>query len=92
MPDSYMISITQVEKRLRAIKTTEASNPDDFPNWVSRVFADSLNEPVSISSLFNNRLCQGHVPQVWESANVGPLAKDPSPSMLEKHINSEAAW
>ncbi len=37
-------------------------------------------------ALFNSSLREGDVPQIWKSADVRPLAKVPSPSILEKHL------
>ena len=84
MPDEYVISTSQVEKQMRAIKTSKASGPDDIPNWILKEFAECLSGPVC--ALFNSSLRQGHVPQVWKSAIICPLAKVPSPSAIEKHL------
>ena len=83
VPDRCVISTCQVEE-LRAIKTSKASGPDGIPNWVLRDFAECLSGPVC--ALFNSSLRQGFVPQIWKSADVCPLAKVPSPSVLEKHL------
>ena len=69
---------------MRTIKTSKASGPDDIPNWILKEFAECLSGPVC--ALFNSSLCQGHVPQVRKSAIICPLAKVPSPSAIEKHL------
>ena len=57
---------------------------DDIPNWILKEFSECLSSPVCAP--FNSSLRQGHVPQVWKSAIICPLAKVPSPSAVEKHL------
>ena len=83
MPDKYVISTSQVEKQMRAIKTSKARGSDDIPDWILKEFAECLSGP--LFALFNSSLRQGHVPQVWKSA-ICPLTKVPSPSAIEKHL------
>ena len=85
MPDKYVISTSQVEKQMHAIKiSNKASSPDDTPNWILKDFAECVSDPVC--ALFNSSICQGHMLQMWKSAVVCPLAKVPSLSAIEKHL------
>ena len=84
MPDKYVISTSQAKRQMPAIKTSKASDPDDTANWIMKEFAECLSG--SVCAFFDSSLRQGHVPQMWKSAVVCPLAKVPSPSVIEKHL------
>ena len=43
------VTIEYVEKRLRTIKESKASGPDDIPNWFLKTFSHLLDRRTSIS-------------------------------------------
>jgi len=45
--DRYIISVTDVERELRKVRTDKAVGPDRIPNWVLHDCAGFLSQPVS---------------------------------------------
>ena len=83
-PDEYIISPEAVERSLLAIKERKSCGPDEIPNWVLKNFAPILCRPVC--SIFNSSISQGHVPSLWECANVLPLSKVPQPRSIDSDL------
>ena len=73
VPDEFLISISDVKRRLSNINVWKAPGPDQLPNWVLRDMADWLAGPVHAS--FNASLREGLVPSRWKQANVIPVPK-----------------
>ena len=83
-PETYTISVDEVERNLSRIKKNKAPGPDGIDAWILRDLAPLLAKPVA--ALFNSSLRDGHVPAVWKSANVCPLPKKHPPKAIEKDI------
>ena len=74
------------------------SQQDDFTNGSSPSVPD--NRIISVAdvqtklnagpacALFISSMREGYLPPIWKSANIFPLAKLNSPSILEKHIRT----
>ena len=84
VPDNRIISVADVQTKLNKINIKKATGPDNIPDWILRDGACSLAGPTC--ALFNSSMREEYVPQIWESANIFPLAKVNPPSILEKHI------
>ncbi|XP_028414247.1 uncharacterized protein LOC114537304 [Dendronephthya gigantea] len=62
-----------VARKLRAIKISRASGPDNLPNWVLKTFSDIIASP--ITDILNTSFTECRVPNVWKLADVCPLPK-----------------
>ncbi|CAB4005134.1 Hypothetical predicted protein [Paramuricea clavata] len=58
------VSETTVERLLRAISVSKASDPDELPNWAP-----------AITDIFNASFRECKVPRVWKIADVPPVPK-----------------
>ena len=73
LPNEFVISVSDVERRLSNINIWKAPGPDQLPNWVLRDMAELLAGPVC--AIFNASLREGHFPSLWKKANVIPVPK-----------------
>ena len=89
VPDEYIISSEAVELAVSVINEHKSVGPDKIPNWVLKDCASIISNPVcSIfnSSIFNSSIREGHVPKLWKSAEVLPLAKTPQPQSIDSNL------
>ena len=84
VPAQYIISVDEVEQHLRSLNIHKAPGPDALPTWILRDFSTVLAGPVA--AIYNSSLREGHVPEVWRSAFVSPLAKKHPPEQVEKDL------
>lgn len=73
-----MTSPDEVKSVLETLKIGKASGPDYINNYVLKMCAAELSEP--LSKLFNYSLSQSKVPKIWKEANVTPVFKKDDPS------------
>ncbi len=73
VPDRYIISVEQVERRLTKINTSKAVGPDAIPNWLLKDLAPWLASPVC--AIWNSSLRESYLPDIWKSGDVCPLPK-----------------
>ena len=73
--DDEPITVTEelVEKKLRAISTSQASGPDELPNWVLKEYSDILAAPITV--IMNSSVVECRVPCVWKIVDVPPIPK-----------------
>ena len=79
VPDEYIISSEAVEVALSVINERKSVEPDKILTWVLKDCASIISTPVC--SIFNSSIREGHVPKLWKSAEVLPLAKTPQPQL-----------
>ncbi|MCU7801408.1 MAG: hypothetical protein KZQ70_15085, partial [gamma proteobacterium symbiont of Lucinoma myriamae] len=68
---------------METLKTGKASGPDCINNYVLKICAAQLSEP--LSKLFNSSLTQSKVPYIWKEANVTPVFKKDDPSKCKNY-------
>ena len=59
VPNTYIISITEVEHVLMKTDTTKSPGPDGIPNWILRDLAGLISKP--ICCIFNSSIREGSV-------------------------------
>ena len=79
---SIVTSAEEVKSILETLKIGKASGPDSINNYVLKMCAVELSEP--LSKLFNCSLSQAKVPITWKEANVTPVFKKDDPIQLLK--------
>ena len=84
VPDEYIISSEAVEHALSVINERKSVGPDKIPNWVIKDCASIISNPVC--SIFNSSIREGHVPKLWKSAEVLPLAKTAQPQSIDSDL------
>lgn len=84
LSSKYIVSVSDVERKLFNIKVNKSMGPDQIPNWVYHDFAGVLSKP--IAAIFNSSFSEGYIPSIWKSANVVPLPKVQPPQKLEKDL------
>ena len=84
VPDEYIISSEAVELALSVINERKSVGLDKIPNWVIKDCAPIISNPVC--SIFNSSIREGHVPKLWKSAEVLPLAKTPQPQSIDSDL------
>lgn len=84
VPAKYVVSVSEVEKRLMSIKIHKSPGPDSVPNWILRDFAPVLSGP--IASIVNSSIRESHVPQLWKSADTLPMPKISPPKIINKDL------
>ena len=77
---SIVTSAEEVKSILETLKIGKASGPDCINNYVLKMCAVELSEP--LSKLFNCSLSQAKVPITWKEANVTPVFKKDDPLQL----------
>ena len=73
----------EVKSVLETLKIGKASGPDYINNYMLKMCAAELSEP--LSKLFNFSLSQSKVSKVWKEANVTPIFKKATLPMAKKH-------
>ncbi len=73
VPDQYIISLQEVEKKLMDTNVQKAIGPDYIPNWVLRDLAGLISKPVCC--IMNSSIREGLCPTMWKSANVCSIPK-----------------
>ena len=73
IPDEYTINQEAVEFDLAAIQERTSVGPDEIHNWLLKIYAPVINNPVC--SIFNSSIREGYVPSLWKCADVLPLGK-----------------
>jgi hypothetical protein len=84
VPDNYIISLDQTIQTLVKVKSNKAVGPDQIPNWILKTCAKNIAP--AICSIWNASIAQSHLPQVWKSADICPLAKVTPPTKIDKHL------
>ena len=84
IPDCYLVSVSDMEKRLLSLKVNKSTGPDDIPAWVLRDFSHLLAGP--LASILNDSLREGVLPSVWKTANTIPLPKVLPPKSISTDI------
>ena len=82
-----MTSPDEVKSVLETLKIGNASGPDYINNYVLKMCAAELSEP--LSKLFNYSLSQSKVPKIWKEANVTPVFKKDDPSDYRNYLPFE---
>ena len=76
--------MTQREYWCPWIPAKQASGLNGIPTWILKEYASLLCGPVCW--LFNSILRNGYVQDLRKPAEVCPIPKVPSPSLIEKHL------
>ncbi len=84
VPEKYIISPEDVEKKLLKLNTRKDMGPDYIPNWILLNSAHLLSDP--ISSVFNSSIRESLVPDIWKLADVVNLAKATPVKLLDKDL------
>ena len=84
VPDHYLVSIEDMEKRLSSLKVHKSTGPDDVPAWVLRDFAHCLAGP--LASIANDSIREGSLPSEWKTANTIPLPKVQPPKSIQTDL------
>ena len=78
------IPVIDVPDALPVNNERKSVGPDKIPNWVLKDCASIISNPVC--SIFNSSIRKGHVPKLWKSAEVLPLAKTPQPQPIDPDL------
>jgi len=84
VPDEFIISLADVERKLSRVKVHKAPGPDGLPNWLLRDFSCHLAGPVC--AIYNASVREGFVPLRWKEANVVPVPKVQPPRAVESDL------
>jgi len=84
MPSEYIVKVEEVQTRLSKIKLTKAVRPDNVPHNILKELATSLAPPVT--SIFNNSVRQGIVPDQWKLTRITPIPKLYPPVNIESDL------
>ena len=84
VPDEFIISVEDVERKLSQINVHKAPGPDGLPNWLLRDFSSYLAGPVC--AIYNASVREGFVPSRWKEANVVPVPKVHPPKAVEADL------
>ena len=84
VPDEFIITQEQVERKLNRVKVHKAPGPDGLPNWLLRDFSSHLAGPVC--AIYNASVREGFVPTRWKEANVVPVPKIQPPRAVESDL------
>ncbi len=84
IPEEYIISLEQTQKQLAKLNVCKAIGPDMIPTWILRDFCEYLAIPVC--AIYNSLIREGHVPQIWKSADVSALPKKTPPKTIENDL------
>jgi len=84
VPDEFVISLEDVERKLSHINVHKAPGPDSLPNWLLRDSASHLAGPVC--AICNASVHEGYVPFRWKEANVVPVPKVQPPRAAEADL------
>ena len=84
VPDEYLVSVSDMEKRLSSLKVNKATGPDDIPAWVLRDFAHALAGP--LTSIINDSIREGKLPCEWKRSHTIPLPKINPPLSIQSDL------
>ena len=84
VPDKYILSVAQVEKKLSHTNVSKAIGPDGIPNWLLKGCSQELAPP--ICAIWNSSLRDSYQPPLWKSADVCPLPKVNAPKRVDKDL------
>jgi hypothetical protein len=73
VPDEYIVSVGDMEKRLLSLNTKKSSGPDGLPVWIFHDFAHVLAGP--LASIANASLRDGQMPDQWKLSDTVPIPK-----------------
>jgi len=65
--------LSQRGGKLRAISTSQASGPDELPNWVLKEYSDILAAPITV--IMNSPFVECRMPRIWKIVDVPPIPK-----------------
>ena len=74
-PEASEITVTEpgINKLLKNIKINKASGPDGIPNKILKETVDKISP--ALTSIFQQSLREGELPEDWTKANVAPIYK-----------------
>ena len=84
IPDDYTITLESVELASAAIQERKSVGPDEIPNWLFKIYAPVITNPVC--SIFNSCVRKGYVPSLWKYADVLPLVKISQPQSIDTDL------
>jgi hypothetical protein len=84
VPDQYLVSVADMEKRLLGLKVHKSTGPDQIPAWVLHDFAHVLAGP--LASIVNDSIREGSFPKEWKVANTVPLPKVHPPRCIRSDL------
>ena len=84
MPSEYIVEVEEVQTGLSKIKLTKAVGPDNVSHKILKELATSLAPPVT--SIINNSVRQGIVPDQWKLARITPIPKLYPPVNIESDL------
>ena len=79
----HSVSVTEVNKLLKALKANKATGPDGLPNKFIKIASDTIAYP--LSSLYNSCLMSGLIPTAWKTAIVTPVFKSGDKTKVENY-------
>ena len=84
VPDEYLVSVSDMERRLSSLKVNKATGPDDIPAWVLKDFAHTLAGP--LASIINDSIREGKLPCEWKRSHTIPLPKINPPLSIQSDL------
>ena len=81
--DTLPVSSTDVMAHIRRLKSCTASGPDGISSRMLKGCAESICEP--LSSLFNQSLSMGVVPNDWKLSSITPIHKSGDPALAKNY-------
>lgn len=81
--NELLISENGVAKLLRNLNPSKAPGPDNIPNTVLKICADSIAP--SLTLIFNLSVSTGQVPSDWRSANISSVFKKGDKNKAENY-------
>ena len=84
IPDKFIISLADVERKLSHINVHKSPAPDGLPNWLLRDFSSNLAGPVC--AIYNASVREGFIPSMWKEANVVPVPKVQPPKAVKTDL------
>ena len=84
VPDEFIISVTDCEKKLSKLCVHKAMGPDNIPNWILKDFFYILAAP--IAAIYNSSVRQSYMPPSWKQAEILPIPKVSQVTSLAKHL------
>ena len=85
VPDEFIISVTDCERKLSKLCVHKAMGPDNIPNWILKDFSYIIASP--IAAIYNSSVRQSYVPPSWKQAEILPIPKVPQVTSLAKHLH-----
>ena len=82
--DTNITTPRSVYDKLISLNPKKAPGPDGIPNWISKEYAELLENP--ISNMLNASYQEVNLPLAWKQANVTPLPKEKLVRDIDKHL------